>query len=70
MLKFSETFRTQIHNLCCQGSIGIEMHGLMSAAKPFSSWIAQQAIQECREACGGHGYLKGNRLSYFSIFFD
>lgn len=36
-----------------------EMHALISATKPLSTWSAQTAIQDCREACGGHGYLKG-----------
>lgn len=38
--------------------IGMEMHALSSAAKPVCTWAARDAIQECREACGGHGYLK------------
>ncbi|XP_071443001.1 peroxisomal acyl-coenzyme A oxidase 3-like isoform X2 [Hetaerina americana] len=38
--------------------LGIELHGLLSSAKPLCSWITQKGIQECREACGGHGYLK------------
>lgn len=36
-----------------------EFHALSSATKPLSGWLARDAIQDCREACGGHGYLKG-----------
>ncbi|XP_051170141.1 peroxisomal acyl-coenzyme A oxidase 3-like [Leptopilina boulardi] len=39
-----------------------EMHALISATKPLSTWSSQTAIQDCREACGGHGYLKASRL--------
>lgn len=38
--------------------LGLEIHGLSSSCKPVCSWAARDAIQECREACGGHGYLK------------
>lgn len=37
----------------------MEMHAISSAVKPVCTWAARDAIQECREACGGHGYLKG-----------
>lgn len=37
---------------------GVEMHALSSAAKPALGWTARDGIQHCREACGGHGYLK------------
>ncbi|CAO1332743.1 unnamed protein product [Diamesa serratosioi] len=43
-------------------AIGMEIHALSSAAKPVCTWTARDAIQECREACGGHGYLKVSQL--------
>ncbi|XP_033231258.1 peroxisomal acyl-coenzyme A oxidase 3 [Belonocnema kinseyi] len=42
--------------------LGMEIHALSSAAKPLCSWSARDGIQDCREACGGHGYLKVSRL--------
>jgi hypothetical protein len=38
--------------------LGMEIHALSAAAKPLCAWIARDAIQDCRESCGGHGYLK------------
>ncbi|XP_077292110.1 peroxisomal acyl-coenzyme A oxidase 3-like [Arctopsyche grandis] len=35
-----------------------ELHAMVSAIKPVITWTGVRAIQECREACGGHGYLK------------
>ncbi|XP_053675462.1 peroxisomal acyl-coenzyme A oxidase 3 [Anopheles nili] len=40
------------------GATGMEVHALSSAAKPVCTWAARDGVQECREACGGHGYLK------------
>ncbi|KAM3961267.1 acyl-CoA oxidase 3 isoform 2-T2 [Aphomia sociella] len=37
---------------------GVELHALSSSAKPVLGWAARDAVQNCREACGGHGYLK------------
>lgn len=37
---------------------GYEIHAITSSAKPLMSYLARDAIQECREACGGHGYLR------------
>jgi acyl-CoA oxidase len=31
--------------------------------KALATWLCTKTIQECREACGGKGYLKENRLS-------
>lgn len=44
---------------------GMEMHAISSAGKPICSWAVRDIIQDCREACGGHGYLKSARLGNF-----
>lgn len=41
---------------------GMEIHALSSATKPLCSWTSRDIIQDCRESCGGHGYLKTSRL--------
>lgn len=38
------------------------MHAMVSASKPLITWTCRDAAQECREACGGHGFLKAARL--------
>jgi len=43
-----------------------EIHAMVSANKPLVTWTCRDAIQECREACGGHGYLKGFLLIFLS----
>lgn len=41
-------------------AMGMEIHALSSATKPLCAWTGRDAIQDCRESCGGHGYLKGD----------
>jgi len=38
------------------------MHALSSSSKPVITWLARDGIQVCREACGGHGYLKATGI--------
>eukprot|EP00344_Euplotes_crassus_P005848 CAMPEP_0196999594 /NCGR_PEP_ID=MMETSP1380-20130617/4737_1 /TAXON_ID=5936 /ORGANISM="Euplotes crassus, Strain CT5" /LENGTH=679 /DNA_ID=CAMNT_0042416571 /DNA_START=8 /DNA_END=2047 /DNA_ORIENTATION=+ len=38
------------------------IHALSSSMKAFVSWSSQSTIDECRKACGGHGY------SFYSLF--
>lgn len=48
------------------GVIGMEIHALSSSTKPICTWSSQAGIQDCREATGGHGYLKG-KFTYFQL---
>jgi len=43
-----------------------EIHAMVSATKPLVTWTCRDTVQECREACGGHGYLKGLVLIFLS----
>ncbi|KAI1303208.1 Peroxisomal acyl-coenzyme A oxidase 3 [Halotydeus destructor] len=45
-----------------QGNLGAEIHALTSSSKPCVGWVARDGIQQCRECCGGHGYLKASRI--------
>lgn len=39
-----------------------EIHATSAALKAYSTWIVSSGIEECRKACGGHGYLKVSGL--------
>lgn len=39
-----------------------EIEALAAGLKAYSTWNARNTLQECREACGGKGYLSENRI--------
>ena len=39
-----------------------EIEALAAGMKAYSTWNTRDTIQECREACGGKGYLSENRF--------
>ncbi len=39
-----------------------DLETLAAALKPLSTWNALDVIQECREACGGAGFMADNRF--------
>lgn len=40
-----------------------EIETLAAGLKSYATWFATASIQECREACGGKGYLAENRFA-------
>lgn len=40
-----------------------EVETLAAAIKSYATWFATSCIQECREACGGKGYLVENQFA-------
>nr|CAD7577344.1 unnamed protein product [Timema californicum] len=49
---------TDMSNNVYHSQLASEIHAMVSSSKPLLTWTCSRAIQECREACGGHGYLK------------
>jgi acyl-CoA oxidase len=39
-----------------------EIEALAAGLKSFTTWNTTQTLQECRECCGGKGYLSENRI--------
>lgn len=39
-----------------------EIEALAAGMKSYSTWSSRDILQECREACGGKGYLSENRI--------
>ena len=40
-----------------------DMHTLSAGLKPFCTWFTHYGIDECRQACGGHGYSAYSRFA-------
>lgn len=40
-----------------------EIETLAAGLKSYATWFTTESLQECREACGGKGYLAENRLA-------
>ncbi len=40
-----------------------DLETIAAALKPLSTWHALDTLQECREACGGSGFLAENRIT-------
>jgi acyl-CoA oxidase len=39
-----------------------EVEALAAGMKAYATWTTRDVLQECREACGGKGYLSENRI--------
>jgi acyl-CoA oxidase len=40
-----------------------EIEALAAGMKAYSTWSTRDILQECREACGGKGYMSENRIA-------
>jgi acyl-CoA oxidase len=63
-----ERLRTELHEVFTAGDGGDDrkrrqLETLAAGLKATATWHATSTIQECREACGGAGYLRANRFA-------
>ncbi|GAB3757224.1 acyl-CoA dehydrogenase [Zhihengliuella somnathii] len=56
--KFDEVFSGESNDDARQ-----DLETLAAALKPLSTWNALDILQECREACGGAGFIAKNRFT-------
>lgn len=61
-LKTVEKSQAESNGFELLSQIVSEIHALVSSSKAMFTWITRDAIQEAREACGGHGYLKAANI--------
>lgn len=59
LAKFDEVFSGRHHT----DEDRQDLETLAAALKPLSTWHALDTLQECREACGGAGFLSENRFT-------
>ncbi len=61
-----ETLLSELHNVLSTTEAPDRqrraLESLAAGTKAVGTWHASRTIQECREACGGAGYLMANRL--------
>ncbi|XP_048507649.1 peroxisomal acyl-coenzyme A oxidase 3 isoform X2 [Athalia rosae] len=73
MSEFSQVYLENVQksmegeNIPDLSQIVSEIHSIVSAIKPLITWTCRDAIKECREACGGHGYLKASNLGELGV---
>ncbi|XP_056406303.1 peroxisomal acyl-coenzyme A oxidase 1 isoform X1 [Hyla sarda] len=46
-----------------------ELHALSAGLKAFTTWAASYGIEECRMACGGHGYSRSSGIPDIYVTF-
>ena len=47
-----------------------QAHAISACLKPLIKWRTMAALQECREACGGHGYSHFSRYGHWKNDYD
>ena len=64
-----EVLREQLHEIFSAPAESVdelarrELESRAAGTKALATWHATRVIQECREACGGAGYLSANRFA-------
>jgi acyl-CoA oxidase len=61
-LDFTLTYLTKRYSKHTEDDIR-EIETMAAGIKAYATWYTTDTIQECREACGGKGYLAENRFS-------
>lgn len=46
-----------------------DLHALTAGLKAFTTWTANAGIEECRMACGGHGYSHSSGIPNIYVTF-